>query len=57
MLQNGTENKYAKKALEVVPLMMKKQSPKVDVVTGATVTSKALMKCVEKALNKGCVEK
>lgn len=50
VLQNGTENQYAEKALEVIPHMLQAQSPNVDVVTGATVTSKALMKCVEKAL-------
>ena len=50
VLENGTENEYAQKALEVVPRMLEKQSPNVDVVAGATVTSKALMKCVERAL-------
>jgi len=50
VLQNGTENEYAVKALEVVPRMLEAQSPNVDVVTGATGTSKALMECVEKAL-------
>ena len=52
VLENGTENEYAHKALGVVPRMVEKQSPDVDVVSGATVTSKALMKCVEKALKK-----
>jgi len=52
VLENGTENEYAKKGLAVIPRMLQKQSPKVDVVSGATVTSKALMKCVEKALRK-----
>jgi uncharacterized protein with FMN-binding domain len=50
VLDNGTGNSYAEQALEVVPRMMEEQTPKVDAVTGATVTSKALMKCVEKAL-------
>ncbi len=50
VLENGTGNEYAQKALKVVPRMLEKQSPDVDVVTGATVTSKALMKCVEEAL-------
>ncbi|MBN2029956.1 FMN-binding protein [bacterium] len=53
VLQNGTENEYAKKGLGVVPRILQKQSPEVDVVTGSTVTSKSLMKCVEEALNKG----
>ena len=50
VVENGTENDYAKKGLGVVERMLEKQSPNVDAVTGATVTSKALMKCVEKAL-------
>lgn len=51
VLENGTENQYAQKGLGVVPRMLEKQSPQVDAITGATVTSKALMKCVEKALS------
>lgn len=50
VLENGTGNKYARKGLQVVPRMIREQSPRVDAVTGATVTSRALMKCVEKAL-------
>jgi len=50
VLENGTCNQYAEKGLGVVPRMLEKQSPKVDAVTGATVTSKALMKAVERAL-------
>jgi len=52
VLENGTENEYARKGLGVIPRMIKEQSPRVDAVTGATVTSRALMKCVEKALKK-----
>lgn len=52
VLRNGTENDYARRGLGVVPRMIKRQSPRVDSVTGATVTSKALMKCVERALRK-----
>jgi len=52
VLENGTENEYAEKGLGVIPRILKEQSPKVDAVSGATVTSKALMKCVEKALKK-----
>jgi len=51
VLENGTENQYAQKGLGVVPRMMEKQSPRVDAITGATVTSKVLMKCVERALS------
>jgi len=52
VLENGTENEYAEKGLGVIPRILREQSPKVDAVSGATVTSKALMKCVEKALKK-----
>ncbi|MBN1755025.1 FMN-binding protein [bacterium] len=53
VLENGTGNEYAKKGLGVIPRMIEGQSPDVEAVTGATVTSKALMKCVEKALSDG----
>jgi uncharacterized protein with FMN-binding domain len=53
VLENGTENEYAQKGLGVIPRMVEEQSPEVDAVSGATVTSKALMKCVEKALKEG----
>jgi uncharacterized protein with FMN-binding domain len=53
VLENGTENEYAEKGLGVIPRILGAQSPEVDAVSGATVTSKALMKCVEKALKKG----
>ncbi len=52
VLENGTENEYAQKGLGVIPRMLKEQSPEVDAISGATVSSKALMKCVEKALKK-----
>ena len=52
VLENGTENEYAEKGLGVIPRILREQSPKVDAVSGATVTSKALMKCMEKALKK-----
>jgi uncharacterized protein with FMN-binding domain len=52
VLENGTENEHAEKGLGVIPRILRKQSPEVDAVSGATVTSKALMKCVEKALKK-----
>jgi len=50
VLENGTENEYAQKGLGVIPRMLKEQSPEVDAVSGATVSSKALMKSVERAL-------
>jgi uncharacterized protein with FMN-binding domain len=52
VLENGTENEHAEKGLGVIPHILREQSPEVDAVSGATVTSKALMKCVEKALKK-----
>jgi len=52
VLENGTENEYAEKGLGVIPRILREQSPEVNAVSGATVTSKALMKCVEKALKK-----
>ena len=55
VLENGTENEYADKGLGVIPSILRQQSPEVDAVSGATVTSKALMKCVEKALKKARV--
>ena len=42
--------KYAKKAEEVVTNVIKSQSLNVDVISGATTTSKALLKAIENAL-------
>lgn len=53
VLKNIEDDEYAKKAEGVVDLVLKEQSLKVDVVTGATITSKALLKAIENALNKG----
>jgi uncharacterized protein with FMN-binding domain len=47
------DTKYAKMAEGVMEKIMLAQSLKVDAVTGATTTSKALMKACENALNKG----
>ncbi|MHB8126470.1 MAG: FMN-binding protein [Desulfitobacteriaceae bacterium] len=52
VLGNGT-NDHAKKAEGVLENVLSAQSLKVDVVTGATTTSKALLKATENALNKG----
>ena len=52
VLENGTGNEYAEKGLGVIQRILREQSPDVDAVSGATVTSKSLMKCVEKALKK-----
>jgi uncharacterized protein with FMN-binding domain len=47
------ENEHAKKAEEVLDKVKKQQTLQVDVVTGATTTSKALLKATENALKKG----
>ena len=47
-------NKYVKKGLKgIVRKILKEQRNNVDAVTGATVTSKAVMKALEDALKKG----
>ena len=53
ILEKGT-TKYAQKAVVGIEKnVMEAQSLKVDVVTGATTTSKALLKALENALKKG----
>ncbi|MBS4016540.1 MAG: FMN-binding protein [Candidatus Latescibacteria bacterium] len=47
------DTKYAKMSEGVLVKIVEKQSPNVDAITGATTTSKAFMKAVENALNKG----
>lgn len=49
VLQNR-DTKYAKRAEGVIPRIIKRQTPNVDVVSGATTTSKVLMKAVENSL-------
>lgn len=56
VIRNGTSDQ-AKKAERVLENVLKKQSLKVDVISGATTTSKALLKATENALNKGLVIK
>lgn len=41
---------YAKKAAGVIPRVIERQTPNVDAVTGATATSKAILKAVERSL-------
>ena len=43
---------HARKAEDVIPRIIEAQTPNVDAVTGATTTSKALMKAVEESLHK-----
>lgn len=51
--KNRSEDEHAKKAEEVVHRVLKAQSLKIDEVTGATTTSKALLKAIENALASG----
>jgi uncharacterized protein with FMN-binding domain len=44
------DNNHSAMAEAVIPRVLAKQTPKVDAVTGATVTSKALLKAVENSL-------
>ena len=55
VLQNGT-SEYAHKAEGVLQKVLSAQSLKVDVVTGATTTSKALLKATENALIEAIVK-
>ena len=50
IILNNRDTKYARKAEEVAAEIIKEQTPNVDAVSGATTTSKALMKAVENAL-------
>jgi len=50
ILQNR-DTKHAKNAEGVIPEIIEKQTPNVDAVSGATTTSKALMKAVENSLD------
>lgn len=47
------DTKYAKKAEDVILKVIEKQKVNVDTVSGATTTSKALLKATENALRKG----
>jgi uncharacterized protein with FMN-binding domain len=53
ILRNRSESDHAKKAEGVADKVIKAQSLKVDAVTGATTTSKALLKAIERALTAG----
>lgn len=43
-------SQYTKNAVGVIPRILEKQTPNVDAVSGATISSKALMKAVENSL-------
>lgn len=51
ILQNR-DTKHSKRAEGVIPRIIKRQTPDVDAVSGASTTSKALMKAVENSLGK-----
>ncbi len=55
VLQNRN-TKHAKDAELVIRRVVEKQKVDVDAVSGATATSKALLKAVEKALTKGAAK-
>lgn len=52
VLENG-KTSYAKKAEAVVDKVIDEQKINVDIISGATTTSKALLKAVENALSSG----
>ncbi len=56
VLKNIDDVEYAKRTEDMVEQVVKEQSLKVDMVTGATITSKALLKAIENALSKGIQE-
>jgi uncharacterized protein with FMN-binding domain len=52
-IQKNRNTKYAKKAEGVVERIVSEQRNDVDAISGATTTSKALLKAIERALAKG----
>ena len=53
ILHDRGDSDYARKAEGVIDRVIKAQSLQVDAVTGATTTSKALLKAIENALTAG----
>ena len=53
MILHNRDTKHAKQAEGVISEIVENQTPNVDAISGATTTSKALMKAVENSLNKG----
>lgn len=49
-LNAGNQTDYGKKGNKVIENIIRDNNPKTDVIAGATVTSKIIMKAVEKAL-------
>ncbi|MBF0450164.1 MAG: FMN-binding protein [Candidatus Magnetomorum sp.] len=50
---NNRNTNHAKRAENIIPRVIEAQSPNVDAHTGATTTSKALLKAIERSLVKG----
>jgi uncharacterized protein with FMN-binding domain len=53
---SNRDTSHAKKAEGVISRVLEKQSANVDAVSGATTTSKALLKAIENALKSGLAE-
>jgi uncharacterized protein with FMN-binding domain len=51
MVLHNRDTRHAKRAEGVISEILKNQTPNVDAISGATTTSKALMKAVENSLN------
>lgn len=49
---SNRDTKHAKMAEEVIPAILREQKTNVDAISGATTTSKALLKAIENALLK-----
>lgn len=56
MILSNRETKHAKQAEGVISAIVENQTPDVDAISGATTTSKALMKAVENSLNASIIE-
>jgi uncharacterized protein with FMN-binding domain len=56
VILHNRDTKHARRAEGVVTEILEDQTPNVDVISGATTTSKALMKAVENSLSTGIHE-
>lgn len=56
VILHNRDTKHAKRAEGVISEIVNNQTPKVDAISGATTTSKALMKAVENSLSRGISE-
>lgn len=50
ILNSGDDDEYLNEAKKLIPTIIKKQSSKVDSVSGATYSSKGIISAVENAL-------